>query len=58
MWYCAIYLISQAKPGLSALALKRYKGVSYPTTWLIHHKLMQAMLERPRSTGFPWNSSV
>ena len=30
-WFLAIYLISQAKTGLSALALKRLLGVSYPT---------------------------
>ncbi len=46
VWFLAIYLISQAKTGLSALALKRDLGVSYPTAWLIHHKLMQAMVER------------
>jgi len=46
IWFLAIYLISEAKTGLSALALKRQLGVSYPTAWLIHHKLMQAMLER------------
>jgi transposase-like protein len=46
VWYLALYFISQAKTGLSALALKRFLGVSYPTAWLIHHKLMQAMLER------------
>jgi transposase-like protein len=46
VWYLAIYFISQAKTGLSALALKRRLGVSYPTAWLIHHKLMQAMVER------------
>ena len=45
-WFLAIYLISQAKTGLSALALKRQLGVSYPTAWLIQHKLMQAMVER------------
>jgi len=39
-------VVSQAKIGLSALALKRQLGVSYPTAWLIHHKLMQAMVER------------
>ena len=39
MWFLAIYLISQAKTELSALALKRDLGVSYPTAWLIHHKL-------------------
>ena len=46
VWFLAIYLISQAKTGLSALALKRQLGVSYPTAWLIQHKLMQAMVER------------
>lgn len=46
VWFLAIYLISQAKTGLSALALKRQIGVSYPTAWLIQHKLMQAMSER------------
>ena len=45
-WFLAIYLISQAKTGLSALALKRQLGVSYPTAWRIHHKLMTAMGER------------
>ena len=45
-WFLAPYLICQAKTGLSALALKRQLGVSYPTAWLIHHKLMPAMVER------------
>ena len=36
-WFLAIYLVSQAKTGLSDLALKRHLGVSYPTAWLIHH---------------------
>jgi transposase-like protein len=43
LWFLAIYLISQAKTGLSALALKRSLGVSYPTAWLVQHKLMQAI---------------
>lgn len=46
IWFLAIYLISQAKTCLSALALKRHLGVSYPTAWLIQHKLMQAMAGR------------
>jgi len=46
VWFLAIYLISQAKTGRSALALKRDLGVSYPTAWLMHHKLMQAMVDR------------
>jgi len=45
-WFLAIYLISQAKTGLSARALKRQLGVSYPTAWLIHHKLMRVMADR------------
>jgi hypothetical protein len=50
VWFLAIYLIGEAKTGLSALALKRDLGVSYPTAWLIHHKLMQAMVEREAAT--------
>jgi hypothetical protein len=46
VWFLAIYLISQAKTGLSSLALKRLLGVSYPTAWSIQHKLMVAMSER------------
>jgi hypothetical protein len=46
VWFLAIYVISQARTGLSALALKRHLGVSYPTAWLIHHKLMRAMGQR------------
>ena len=46
VWFLAIHIISQAKTGLSALALKRQLGVSYPSAWLIHHKLMQAMAQR------------
>ncbi|VVN34998.1 IS1595 family transposase ISTha4 [Pseudomonas fluorescens] len=46
LWFLAIYLISQAKTGLSALALKRSLGVSYPTAWLVQHKSMRAMASR------------
>jgi len=42
-WFLAIYLIGQAKTGLSALALKRQLGVSYPTAWLMHQKINRAM---------------
>jgi transposase-like protein len=45
-WFLALYLISQAKTGLSALSLKRQLGVSYRTAWLVHHKIMCAMAER------------
>ena len=45
-WFLAILLISQAKTGLSALALKRQLGTSYRTAWLIHHKVMTTMAQR------------
>ena len=48
-WFLAIYLITQAKTGISALALKRELGVSYNTAWLVKHKIMQAMKERDDS---------
>ncbi len=46
LWFLAIYLIGQAKTGLSVLALKRALGVSYPTAWLMHHKIAAAMAQR------------
>ncbi len=45
-WFLAIYLLTQHKNGISALALRRQLGVSYNTAWLRKHKLMQAMIER------------
>ena len=48
-WFLAVYLISQAKTGLSALALKRQIGVSYPTAWLLHHKINRAMAQQDES---------
>ena len=45
-WFLAIYILSQAKTGLSALALKRQIGVSYPTAWLLHQKLNSAMAKQ------------
>jgi hypothetical protein len=44
-WFLAMFLLSQAKNGISALELKRHLGVSYPTAWLVKHKLMLAMQE-------------
>lgn len=45
-WFLAIHLIGQSKTGISSLSLKRQLGVSYPTAWLMNHKLMQAMSDR------------
>jgi len=48
-WFLAIHLLTQAKTGLSALALKRQIGVSYNTAWSLKHKIMQVMKERDDS---------
>lgn len=48
-WFLAIYLISQAKTGLSSLALMRQLGVSYPTAWLLQQKINRAMAEQDRT---------
>ena len=45
-WFLAFYLVSQAKTGISSLALMRHLGVNYRTAWLVHNKIMPAMSER------------
>lgn len=49
IWFLALFLLTQSKTGLSALALSRHLGVSYNTAWLVKQKLMQAMRERDDS---------
>ena len=48
-WFLGIYLLTQGKTGLSALALKRQLGVSYNTAWMMKHKIMQVMKEQDGS---------
>ena len=45
-WFLAIYLLTQSKNGISALALSRQLGIGYNAAWLMKHKLMQTMRER------------
>lgn len=45
-WFLGVYLISQDKKGVSAMALHRHLGVSYDAAWRMKQKLMQVMLER------------
>lgn len=45
-WFQAMFVLTQAKNNVAALELKRILGVSYPTAWLVKHKLMQVMSER------------
>jgi hypothetical protein len=46
VWFLAMQLLSQAKNNVAALELRRQLGVSYPTAWLIKHKIMEAMRQR------------
>jgi hypothetical protein len=48
-WFLAMHLLTQAKNNVSALELMRHLGVSYPTAWLIKHKLMEVMWLREDS---------
>ncbi len=48
-WFLAMHLMTQAKTGVSALELKRHLGVSYPTAWLLKHKIMEVMRLREQS---------
>ena len=49
LWFLAMHLLTQAKNNVSALELKRHLGVSYPTAWLVKHKLMEVMRLREQS---------
>jgi hypothetical protein len=49
-WFLAIYLVTQSKTNISALALRRQVGVSWRTAWLLKHKLMEAMRLREAET--------
>jgi hypothetical protein len=46
IYFQAIYAISQAKAGFSALALKRQPGVNYLTSWMTHHNFILAVQQR------------
>ena len=45
-WYLAIYLVTQSKTNIAALALMRQLGVSWKAAWLLKHKLMEVMAQR------------
>jgi transposase-like protein len=60
-WFLGLHLIFRARTGLSALALKRHLGVSYPTAWLMHHKLMAVVMGalKPRDLpGLKWVNTI
>jgi transposase-like protein len=43
VWFLAMHLLTQAKTNMSMLELSRHLGVSYPSAWLMKHKLMEVM---------------
>ena len=45
VWFLALYLISQNKKSISALAWSRHCGISYNSGWLIKQKIMHAFLQ-------------
>jgi hypothetical protein len=45
-WFWAIYRLSHDKKGISAVQLAKEIGVSYPTAWLMLHKIRKAMSDR------------
>lgn len=45
-WYLAIYLMTQSKTNIAALALMRQLGISWKAAWLLKHKLMEVMARR------------
>jgi transposase-like protein len=44
-WFLAVYLIVEAKKGVSANQLKRTLGVSYKTAWYLSHRIRAALNE-------------
>ena len=45
-WFWAIFLVANDKRGFSALSLQNSIDVSYPTAWLMLHKIRTAMSDR------------
>jgi len=55
-WFWAIYRMSHDKKGISAVQLAKEIGVSYPTAWLMQHKIRKAMQDRDQ--GYTLNGLV
>ena len=45
-WFWAVFLVGSDKRGCSAIQLSKNIEVSYPTAWLIIHKIRKAMQDR------------
>lgn len=55
-WFLAIYLVTQSKTNIAALALMRQVEISWKAAWLLKHKIMEAM--RQREEGQPLSGDV
>ena len=44
-WFAAVYLLCEAKKGMSALQLKRTLGVAQKTAWYLSHRIRAAMID-------------
>lgn len=48
-WFLAVYLMCEAKKGVSALQLKRTLGVAYKTAWFLCHRIRAAVADADTS---------
>ncbi len=46
IWFWAIHLVASDKRGISAVYLSQQFGITYPTAWLLLHKIRKAMTDR------------
>ena len=47
-WFIAVYLMTEAKKGISANQMKRTLNVSYKTAWYLCHRIRNAMMTGPK----------
>lgn len=57
-WYLAIYLMTQSKTNIAALAMMRQLGITWKAAWLLKHKLMEVMAQREADRPLQGDVSV
>lgn len=57
-WYLAIYLMTQSKTNIAALAMMRQLGITWKAAWLLKHKLMEVMVQREAQKPLQGDVSV
>ena len=48
-WFTAVYLLCEARKGMSANQIKRQLGISYKTAWYLCHRIRAAMATAEKS---------